>query len=74
MQSALHLLADGVLRHASPRNIFGYVPSRDQLANGFIHPLEVLLPAVAQPGGKAVDRQMDAGDDILIRIAGAIAL
>ena len=74
MQSVLHLLADSVLRHASPPEYFGHVPSRDQLANGFIPTLGILLPAVAQPGGKAVDCQMDAGDDILIRIAGAIAL
>src|SRR5439155_11973664 len=32
------------------------------------------LPAVAQTRGEAVDGQMDPGHDILIRVAGAIAL
>ncbi len=32
------------------------------------------LPTIAQTGGKAVYRQVDPGDDILIRVAGAIAL
>jgi len=35
---------------------------------------ELLLPAVAQTGCKAIDRQVNPGDDILIRVAGAIAL
>ena len=74
MRSASFLLADRVLRRANPPEYFGHVPRRDQLANGFNYPVGVPLPAVAQPGGKAVDRQMDAGDDILNRIAGAIAL
>ena len=32
------------------------------------------LPAVPQSGGESVDRQVDPGDDIVIRAAGAIAL
>jgi len=32
------------------------------------------LPAVAEPRGETVDRQMDPGDDIFIGVAGAIAL
>ena len=30
------------------------------------------LPAVAQPGGDAVDRQMNPGNHILVRVAGAV--